>query len=324
MNEFLNHLLEEEYGLHNIRLVRITQGLIDANYKVTSAEGTYFFKVYRSISAESFAQLHHDLKDLNRASIPVPVEIPRKKQVIDSERFHALYEFVAGESYSASVPQIKSAAVILGKLIQLGREQQSQTTTKPLLDQLAITNHQLKIFSQDTGVSEEVRTICRKFQVLSGGVQKKLFRHLPNKLDYLPLHPDFTERNLLFMGDAVVLLCDWQGYGSRILLDELASAFTRFCTIRPFEGYLLEERLIAFRKALSPCSDLISSTLHKSARLFPWLLIHRQIRNMPFRVQGLSGPEETEKLLLKALLWSNDFVEWIISNEMMLVDFLLE
>jgi hypothetical protein len=189
--------------------------------------------------------------------------------------------------------------------------------------ELANAEQKLTTLSRNAALQPEIQQICREYGQLSQELKNKLGQYLPEKLDCLPLHPDFTERNLLFTEDAVVLLCDWQGYGLRILLDEVSGAFTRFCIQAPFEGLLLKDRILAFKQVLTQDTELIGFVLDKGARAFPWLLIRRQICNTSFRVDGLSGTAETKTLLMKALLWSRDFVAWVLNHEALVSSLLL-
>lgn len=103
----INRLLKEEYGLTNIQLSRITYGLIDQNYMVTSSEGTFFFKDYRAISAENLEKLHGDLLKLKLTGLPVPVVVPGMKELASTDRRYALYEFVEGDEYSSSMDYLE-------------------------------------------------------------------------------------------------------------------------------------------------------------------------------------------------------------------------
>ena len=316
-------ILKDEYGLNNIRLIPIAHGLIDKNYQVTSTEGQFFFKIFSSISALAFDQLRHDLKALNKAGIPVPVEVFPRKASRYSGSFYALYEWVDGRKYNSSIDQMKAVAQVFGKVVQVGLPQRSQLNTKHLIAELSNTGQKLTALARNEALRSEIQQVCREYGQLAKDVKIKLVKYLPEKLDGLQLHPDFTERNILFTDDAVVLLCDWQGYGTRPLLDEVSGAITRFCTHSPFEGPLLEERMIPFKRILTQDTELIGSSLLKYARAFPWLLIHRQIRNTPFRVAGLSGTVETKMLLQKVITWSRDFVAWVLNNETMVGSLLL-
>jgi hypothetical protein len=316
-------ILKEEYSLNNIQATPITYGLIDQNYQVISTEGQFFFKIFSSISKVAFNQLRHDLQALHKAGIPVPVEVFPWKADRNSGSFYALYEWVDGKKCNSSIDQMKSVARLLGKVVQAGMPHRSQLSTKHLVSELSNAEQKLTTITRNEDLQPEIQQICRDYGQLSRDVKNKLGKYLPEKLDCLPLHPDFTERNMLFTEDTVVLLCDWQGYGPRILLDEVSCAFTRFCTQSLFEGHLLKERMFLFKRILTQENELIGSLLEKYARAFLWLLIRRQICNTPFRVYGLSGTVETKMLLQKVLLWSRDFVEWMLNNKSMVGNILL-
>lgn len=317
-------ILENEYGLKDIYIMPITYGLIDKNYKVTTSDGTFFFKVYNSITEASYFQLHNDLRILKNSGLPVPVEIIGNKNNVYTDVTYGLYEFVEGERYGFKVQQIESIADVISKLVRVGLPKCTKVKAKTLIENLPEIALNLNALAKTDYLPEEIQGICQFYYNLINKVQKKLSAYLPEKLDSLPLHPDFTERNLLFKGNSVVLICDWQGYGNRILLYEMVSAFTRFCTAKPFEGHLLENRFMSFKKILFQSIKLISSILIEYAPAFPWLLIHRQICNTPFRVHGLSGTNEAKHLLMKVLLWSKKYVEWVLTNETEVVDLLLE
>ncbi|MEN8907534.1 MAG: phosphotransferase [Clostridiales bacterium] len=317
----IKSILKDEYCLDNIYIEQINYGLVDENYKIISSNGTFFFKIYNSISSFDFKKLHDDLRLLKKSNIPVPLETNRKNKTT-SNHFYALYDFTEGKKYDSSINQMKSISQIFRKVIQVGISNHEKLSTKPLLFELEDSIHKLLLLSKKTKLPKEVKSICSEYYYLSKKVKEKIISYIPDKLDCIPLHPDFTERNFLFSNDSVVLLCDWQGYSHRILLDELFCAFARFCTSNPFEGYLEEKRMIEFKLELTRGNKLISTSLYEYAHLFPWLLVRKQICNTPFRINGIFGTIENRELMIKILLWSRDFINWLINNEDMLYKFL--
>jgi Ser/Thr protein kinase RdoA (MazF antagonist) len=318
----INALLEEAYGLSNIRLSRITHGLVDTNYQVVSSEGVFFLKLYKSISEVALAQLHRDMRSLRDAGLPVPLEIPKQVDFGNPNYQYALYEFVSGKKYTCSLPQMEAAAALFGDVVRVGIDKCSQTTAEILLDDLSCARHNLA--NAKNKVPRQLDGIDEIFIQLSDVVHGHIRSNLTKSLDSLPLHPDFTERNLLFKGNEIALLCDWQGYGPRILVYELFCTFLRFCTRKPFEGHLLYERVARFRDVLSQSSDLLAYTIQEYARLFPWLLIHKQICNAPFRVTGMLGTAAKRGFFIKILLWSRHLVDWLTDNESQVIEWLTE
>jgi hypothetical protein len=219
---------------------------------------------------------------------------------------------------------MKSVAKIFCKVIQFAFKNQVQLCTKPLLIELEDSIHKLFLLTGNKKLPKEIQEICLDYYYLSKKVKKKLSLYLPKKLDSIPLHPDFTERNLLFVDNSVVLLCDWQGYSHRILIDEIFCTFARFCTYNPFEGFLLEERMLEFKYELTKNNKVIYNSIKQYSHLFIWLLIRRQICNTPFRVNGVFETNERKDLMIKIILWSRDFIKWLIHNENMLIEFFRE
>jgi Ser/Thr protein kinase RdoA (MazF antagonist) len=319
----IHTLLEQTYGLNNIRLSRLTHGLVDTNYQVLSSEGVFFLKLYKSISEVALTQLHKDLKSLKRTRLPVPVEIPKQIDFGHPHHQYALYEFVRGEKYTCSLPQMEAAARLFGEVVCVGTDKCTQTTAEALLGDLFCARQNLTI-TKKAPLPRELDGIDEIFVRLSDMVDRRIRLSSTPNLDNLPLHPDFTERNLLFKGNDIVLLCDWQGYGPRLLVYELFCAFLRFCTRKPFEGYLLDDRVARFQDVLSQSSELLRQTIQEYAHLFPWLLIHRQICNAPFRIAGMLGPADRGDFFVTILLWSKNLVDWLLNNESKVIGWLTE
>ena len=150
-------------------------------------------------------------------------------------------------------------------------------------------------------------------------MQKHLWDSLPDEgLLHIPVHDDFTEKNILMQGEEVKLLCDWDSYRLKMFSEHLACTATRFSTTRPLEGEVDKDKLQVFLSSLSPgLVDLVAG-IESFAEKFPYLACLKHLRTYVFRNSVVS--QNRSELKASLLDWPLHHCKQLINNKLQLTD----
>lgn len=303
-------LLSEYYGLENVTVIQDSVGLVDDNYTVRSNSGSYFFKQFQSISGQEFTALEHTLSTLRAQGIPCPEIVPPLSKLPVSMQHSMLFHYVTGNPYTGTVAQLKSIATLQQRIIELGMPTKITADTQILTKLVATTRNTLQTSGNLHPLTNEHHTIWNYFVETLDEISPAL-HEFPAPIYLIAMHPDFTERNMLFdETGAVNLICDWQGYGPRILPLELADFLVRFGLKQPFQGVLDQKRLQVIIDTLTQNHSFLDEMIDHYRDHLPTLMILKQITDFPFRVSCYyAGNQPT--LMEKIIHWSTEFVQWL-------------
>ncbi|MDA1075729.1 MAG: hypothetical protein O3A63_13350 [Proteobacteria bacterium] len=135
---------------------------------------------------------------------------------------------------------------------------------------------------------------------------------LPENMLYLPIHDDLSEKNILIDGGRIRLLCDWDSYRAKLFWEHVACTSVRFCTDRPLQGVLKQDKLTRFITRLDP--EVLASVPDTQlfAGLFPILATLKHLRTYRFRVTRVS--DQRSELNQSLLEWPLEHCTWLLTN----------
>lgn len=308
----VSEILSTYYGLADVSVIKEDIGLVDENYIIQSQEGMYFFKRFRSISDQEFASLETTLASLKSHGVPVPMVMHPTRSLPVTADHTMLFEYVVGEPFTGSLPQLRSIASLYQHIIDIGLAAKTGTDAQVWQTWLTKTHTTLIQLGTAYPLTRAHHTIRLYFIEMLTKIQAGATDHaLPAAVDVVPMHPDFTERNMLFdHTGAVNLICDWQGYGPRILPIELADYLIRFGLERPFHGVLDAKRTEILLSTLTESRPFLANVVSQYQSHLPALMTVKQIGNLPFRMSCYYSNRKPD-LMHKIITWSYEFVQWL-------------
>jgi homoserine kinase type II len=229
------------YPLGELRAAqRIERGFVNENWIVTTAHGRFFLKrrhpdlrQYRVIRAQ------HDLmRRLHHLGFPAPALVSTIQDetllTLDGE-FYEIQEVIAGEPYDDDrLEHLEEAALTLGRyctcvqgfapqaLRQLGK------LYDPTLAETALI-HLVKAWQLDQ--DPELNPLLSQLQAHGADLAACFARH--GSLPYLIIHGDYYAGNLLFQGDHIIGVVDYDKARWQPRVVELAEALIYFASPRP-------------------------------------------------------------------------------------------
>lgn len=310
----ITELLSANYGLEDVVITRNSVGLIDENYTVRSHSGIYFFKRFRSISAQEFKALERTLIMLKTHGIPCPEVVSPINTRPESMQHVMLFNYVTGEPFTGTLLQLKSIATLQQRIIELGLPAKILADDHVLHDLVAKTNETLQSLIGSYPFTDDHHTVWRYFVKILKEITP-VMHEFSAPIYLVAMHPDFTERNMLFDETGTInLICDWQGYGPRILPFELADFFVRFSLNQPFEGVLNHERLQFLINTLTENNSFLDETIDHYRDHFSTLMILKQIASFSFRI-GCYYAGNQPDLMAQIIDWSFKFVQWLAQTQ---------
>jgi homoserine kinase type II len=239
------------YALGELRAARrIDRGFVNDNWLVETERGRYFLKRRQPILGEPkrtnavrLIRAQHDLvKWLRKAGFPAPVIVPTAGGETLLALNGGLYEiqgFIEGEPYYHNrLAHLEAAAITLGRyhacvegcapgaLCTLG-ELYSPADASAALRLVGTRLRAAWPLDRDPGLA----TATRLLGIRAGELASRFDRH--ESLPYLVIHGDYYAGNLLYQGDRIVGVVDYDKANWQPRVVELAEALIYFASPRP-------------------------------------------------------------------------------------------
>ncbi|MUG95862.1 hypothetical protein F7734_27315 [Scytonema sp. UIC 10036] len=276
----------------------------------------FFVKQYRNASEEIINNIHSCMNVMKENSIPVATPIAPSNKLINLENIR-VYNFVEGSSYISTNEQLIEVAQIYKKLIYLGLKNKKILDIENYVEGFRKIPNILDAWQTQFVKNNEFQAerAAKTMKVLSNYFCESMLNFPQNLMLFCPIHSDFTERNLLFQGDKIILVCDWQAHNYRLLLEQIYSTIARFCTVQPLEGVLDKNRLVLFLSIIIDENDELKDWFWKTRHWFSVLAASTHLRLMNFRLNMFFVEKRRLDLVDKLLYWAVDYCEWLILNQ---------
>lgn len=242
---------------------RVEHGFINDNWVVETTRWRYFLKRrHPNLRQPDRIRFQHDLMEwLWQVGFPTPAIVPTASGetflVLDGE-FYEIHEYIEGELYDHDRPaHLEEAAVTLGRYhtyVQ-GFAPQALRNLGALYSPriLSITLTDLtKAWELDR--DPDLAKIARQLEAHTLDLEARFARH--GALPYLVIHGDYYPGNLLFDGDRIVGVVDYDKARWQPRVVELAEALIYFASPRPghlkhlvYPGFLAWEPFTFFLRS---------------------------------------------------------------------------
>lgn len=229
------------YDLGELRTARrIKRGFVNDNWVVETARGRYFLKRrHPHLRRPDLIRAQHDLMAwLRQANFPVPAIVP----TVSGETFLALdgefceiHEYIEGRPYDHDRPaHLEEAAVTLGRYHTCVQGFASQALRDlGALYGPTILRTTLTDLSEAWGLDRkpDLAQMAGQLEAHALDLATRLAGH--SVLPHLVIHGDYYGGNLLFDGDRIVGVVDYDKARWQPRVIELAEALIYFATERP-------------------------------------------------------------------------------------------
>lgn len=224
--EDLNGLLSELFPNEQVKVSSLDKGLLNQNLVVETNAKKLLLKIYRSeVGKQELQDMHRVMEFVGERGIPVP------KLIVTTEyanRQIGLYSYLPGKNpvlYSTSLPRIEAMGERLGRIHALLSEYAEIYTPKdetPLQATIHAREEKVKKINsliekakqQELPHSKELIAILeeRTARLESQTWDFASFDELPHHF----VHGDFHTKNILFFGNKLTGVLDWEkiGWGS--------------------------------------------------------------------------------------------------------------
>ncbi len=298
-----------------IELEPIATGLSHKGYSCRVRGQRYFVKVYSPFAnvAAAVQQINYLTKYMCDRGVPA------SRVCFYSPEFAnmVVHEFVEGEMHDGKSSQIGAIAKLYSSVALLGVEHARKLSKQEYLDGIAVVLNQMKSLTGSDVIVDA--SVHEGMQALAETVQDSLLDSLPGEgLLHIPVHDDFTEKNILMQGEEVKLLCDWDSYRLKMFNEHLACTATRFSTSRPLQGEVDKGKLQVFLNSLSPRLIGLTEGIDLFAERFPYLACLKHLRTYTFRNSVVSQNRPELKTYL--LDWPLHHCRQLINNKLQLAD----
>lgn len=229
------------YDLGELRTAwRIKHGFVNDNWAVSTARGRYFLKRrHPDLRQPDRIRAQHDLMAwLRQANFPVPAIVPTVSSetflVLDGE-FYEIHEYIEGQPYDHDRPaHLEEAAVTLGRYhahVQ-GFAPQALRNLDALYSPavLSITLTELSE-AWELDRKPDLAQMAGQLEAHALDLAARLAGH--SVLPHLVIHGDYYGGNLLFDGDRIVGVVDYDKARWQPRAVELAEALIYFASPRP-------------------------------------------------------------------------------------------
>lgn len=247
---------------------RVEGGTLNHNFDVSAGGRRFFLRCYRAnLETERISGEHELVRwaAVHGVAAPVPVEAKDGASVvIDGEERWALFPWVegeAGERGALSAARVASLGDAHGRL-------QATLATHPAsagarmrqrwdeAESLRLLDHLLRICDGRPGDADVRETIARQRELLAGWDVRppEDFAALPCQM----LHGDFHDQQVLFRGDEVAAIVDWEIWHEDPRAWELVRSLS---FSRLLDSPMLEVYLGAYRQNVRLTEDEVQLAL---------------------------------------------------------------
>jgi len=228
------------YNLGRLRAAhRIERGFVNEKWTVETTCGRYFLKRrHPDLRCPDFIHAQHDLiKWLRQADFPAPIILPTlsgETFLALGREFYEIHEYIEGELYDHNRPEhLEEAARMLGRYHacvegfapQAFRDLGALYSPKTLNTTLAHLRATWQLDQQS-----RLMQMLRELEAQAADLAAHLAGH--EALPHLVIHGDYYAANLLFDGDCIVGVVDYDKARWRPRVLELAEALIYFAAER--------------------------------------------------------------------------------------------
>ncbi|MGH8883583.1 MAG: phosphotransferase enzyme family protein [Egibacteraceae bacterium] len=261
----------------------LTEGLMNRNYRIDTQAGPFFLKQFLDIGRKQIAFQHRVTAALAAAGLPIPAPIPardgRTLVTVRGQRF-SLYPWVSGshrKGLDMALAQCAELGRLLGRLhAELGAvlgpiQQTLLLPTAHAADTLVLIEELLSVLRAQPAQDDfddlaEQRMVERRSLLAQRADQR------PPDCGTLTVgyvHGDFHALNLLYAGDELVAILDWDRLSVRPYTQELVRAATLFFGYGDERGLDLS-RVRAFADAYREVFFLDGEQIRSAVRRLWW------------------------------------------------------
>lgn len=300
-------------------LQKVDTGLSHHSYICRVSGRRYFVKIYNPEKGNAEA-----VGNVNRLTSYMRNRgVPASRVVLYSPDFAniVVHEFVEGDIADGGFSQIKPIAALYSQLALIGAEHGRKLSKAVYLSGInafASTINRIEDMGVevDTSIQTGVLTLVER---VSKFLQASMSE---NGLFHIYMHDDFTEKNILMKAGQVKLLCDWDSYRLKLLIEHIACTACRFSTDRPLDGVLQTDKLFYFLRSLDPKVLGYIANLEEFAQLFPLLATLKHLRTYTFRNSLVHRRRPDLKTPL--LTWPLEHCLWLMANHQQVSDWVWE
>lgn len=270
MDEVLARVLGH-YGLDRLESVQLVkEGLVDDNWIVGTGRARYFLKRHhpdRSDPDRLRAQ-HALVGRLRTAGFPAPnilLTLRGDSLLILDGRAYELQDYIDGTAFDPQRPShLEAAGSTLARYHALARgfAPPSLCTREPLYTPAQLQRHLARLcVAWQVEHDPRLAPVARQLRIEAEHLATRFAGYAG--LPYRVIHGDYWAGNLLFGGDSVVALVDYDKANWQPRLVELAEALVYFASARPghlqhlvYPGFLQWEPFGCFLRAYATTAPL--------------------------------------------------------------------
>jgi homoserine kinase type II len=293
---------------------RTEHGFVDENWIIDTYRGRYFLKrrhPRRRQSSDLVKAQHELIRWLHQAGFPAPVLVPTdtgETFLILGEELFEIEEFVEGQPYDHNRPaHLRAAARTLGIFHTLvtGFAPNALCSRKDLYHPLytnAILDNMLEAWQIDDAVGET--SVVQQIRDLVASLSAIFASHeeLPHRI----IHGDYHAGNLLFDGDRIVAVVDYDKTNWQPRVAEVAEALIYFSSPREnnlghlvYTGFLEWEPFTRFLKQYATSATLDEREIDALPDYIGCVWLTMSLRRLLERYP--KRPEEAESALQEVL-----------------------
>jgi homoserine kinase type II len=303
------------YALGGLKAARRTKhGFVNDNWIVDTERGRYFLKRrHPRLRWPDLVRVQHDLVEwLRQAGLLVPAVVPTatgETLLVRGGEFYEIHAYIEGEPYSHDRPaHLEEAALILAHY----HTHVEGFAPQVLCDQGELYSPAVlsTILGHLTGAWQldrepDLAQAARQLEAQAADLAACFAGHgaLPHRV----IHGDYYAGNLLFDGDRIIGIVDYDKARWQPRVVELAEALIYFASPRPghlkhlvYPGFLNEEPFARFLQTyLQTYSQQTYSQTHSQALVCTAALDENEVRALPDYVRCIWLSVSLKRLLEK-------------------------
>lgn len=234
-----------------LAVISIAAGTVNSNYFIDTASGRYFVRLYEQQDVDGVGYEWALVDFLAAGGVPLPARVvgPPPGELRVSGRPVVVYRQVVGEDLCqarVTAARTRSVGVALAKAARVGQ-------------------HFSQIRAGRFGLPDVARLLAQAKQAqrpeLDGAIARLISLHaeldqkLPTQLPRGVVHGDLFRDNVLWRGDELVALLDWESASDGILVYDLAVCILAWCCGDALDWDLARALVGGYRSEREPSAE---------------------------------------------------------------------